>query len=267
MAAPRCCAGSPACRASRRASPERGAGRQRRRHRRRRSRSCLAPATRRAGRTGTWRIRRCTTLGDVVAAIARLARLSAAAVWRAATVIGSGGRRDVCRCAAMLGWRSPARATALRQLSAGVVGDPAPWIARDRHRAAKLRRDPRRSSPRAWQTAGSRGCFCSSRSRSSGSPLFWIAHRHDRARPRPRRGDGHLTAAGFRAAGGRHSGWSPGRCSTIALGLALLVRRVARRVLHAHADRGDGSICWSARSCAAALARSAGAVYSRSCRC
>ena len=29
----------------------------------------------------------------------------------------------------LLGWRSPARTTALRQLEAGVVGDPAPWIA------------------------------------------------------------------------------------------------------------------------------------------
>jgi uncharacterized protein YbjT (DUF2867 family) len=27
-----------------------------------------------------------------------------------------------------LGWRSPARSTTLRQLSAGVIGDPAPWI-------------------------------------------------------------------------------------------------------------------------------------------
>ena len=29
--------------------------------------------------------------------------------------------------AGLLGWRSPARATALAQLSAGVVGDPSPW--------------------------------------------------------------------------------------------------------------------------------------------
>jgi hypothetical protein len=29
----------------------------------------------------------------------------------------------------LLGWRSPARTTALRQLEAGVVGNPAPWIA------------------------------------------------------------------------------------------------------------------------------------------
>ena len=29
----------------------------------------------------------------------------------------------------LLGWRSPARTTALKQLEAGVVGDPAPWIA------------------------------------------------------------------------------------------------------------------------------------------
>ena len=28
-----------------------------------------------------------------------------------------------------LGWRSPARATIFAQLAAGVVGDPAPWLA------------------------------------------------------------------------------------------------------------------------------------------
>ena len=28
-----------------------------------------------------------------------------------------------------LGWRSPARSTALAQLAAGVVGEPSPWIA------------------------------------------------------------------------------------------------------------------------------------------
>src|SRR5262249_16296090 len=28
-----------------------------------------------------------------------------------------------------LGWRSPARTTAFAQLSAGVIGDPAPWLA------------------------------------------------------------------------------------------------------------------------------------------
>ena len=32
--------------------------------------------------------------------------------------------------AGLLGWRSPARATALAQLSAGVVGDPSAWTAR-----------------------------------------------------------------------------------------------------------------------------------------
>ena len=40
--------------------------------------------------------------------------------------------RAVGACAdalSWLGWRSPARSTALRQLSAGVVGDPAAWTA------------------------------------------------------------------------------------------------------------------------------------------
>ena len=49
-------------------------------------------------------------------------------LWR----VPEGIARAVAACAdalSWLGWRSPARSTALRQLSAGVVGDPAAWTA------------------------------------------------------------------------------------------------------------------------------------------
>jgi uncharacterized protein YbjT (DUF2867 family) len=68
------------------------------------------------------------TLRDIVLAIRRwlgfaprpvvpVPRLIARAIGLAADALG------------LLGWRSPARTTALQQLEAGVIGDPAPWIA------------------------------------------------------------------------------------------------------------------------------------------
>jgi uncharacterized protein YbjT (DUF2867 family) len=68
------------------------------------------------------------TLRDIVVAIRRwlgfpprpvirVPRLIARAIGLAADALG------------LLGWRSPARTTALKQLEAGVIGDPAPWIA------------------------------------------------------------------------------------------------------------------------------------------
>jgi uncharacterized protein YbjT (DUF2867 family) len=68
------------------------------------------------------------TLGDIVVAIRRwlgfrprpllrVPRVAARAIGLAADALG------------LLGWRSPARTTALKQLEAGVVGDPTAWIA------------------------------------------------------------------------------------------------------------------------------------------
>jgi uncharacterized protein YbjT (DUF2867 family) len=49
-------------------------------------------------------------------------------VWR----VPAGAVRAVAFCAdalSRLGWRSPARTTAIKQLAAGVLGDPGPWVA------------------------------------------------------------------------------------------------------------------------------------------
>ena len=83
---------------------------------------------RRARWCGTWRIRRCTALAEIVVAIRawlgfaprRVLRLPAAAGKIVAVVADAIG---------WLGWRSPARTTAFAALTAGVVGDPAAWMA------------------------------------------------------------------------------------------------------------------------------------------
>lgn len=67
-------------------------------------------------------------LADIVLAMRGWLGGPARPVWR----VGDGIARAVAACAdalSWLGWRSPARTTALRQLSAGVVGAPAAWTA------------------------------------------------------------------------------------------------------------------------------------------
>ena len=106
---------------------------------------------------------------------APLARLCAAPVVRLPAVVGSGSSPRPPTRSGWLGWRSPARSTALAQLAAGVVGDPCGLDRRDRHQAARASTTFWPRSRRACRTAGSRGSICSSRSRSprwrcSGSP-------------------------------------------------------------------------------------------------
>jgi uncharacterized protein YbjT (DUF2867 family) len=67
-------------------------------------------------------------LRDIVMAIRRWLGFPPRAVIRVPAVVerATGLAADAL---GLLGWRSPARTTALKQLEAGVVGDPAPWIA------------------------------------------------------------------------------------------------------------------------------------------
>ena len=89
--------------------------------------------------------------------------------------------------AGLLGWRSPARATAMAQLSAGVVGDPSSWIARDRHQAEEPRRHPRGTS---GERAGPlvRAALLAQAGRDRRARRVLDRNRRDRARSRPRGG-------------------------------------------------------------------------------
>ena len=127
-------------------------------------RSACGRARRRA-RPGTSRIRRCMSLGE------SCARSGAGTDLRR-------GRCCVCRAGSgrlvsaaadaigWLGWRSPARSTAMAQLTAGVIGDPAAWIAATGISAEVARRYSGVVALRACRTAGSRASICSSRWRS-----------------------------------------------------------------------------------------------------
>ncbi len=113
------------------------------------------------------------SLGEIVAAIRRwlgfapqqpirVPRAVEAVVTMAADALG------------WLGWRSPARSTAIAQLAHGVIGDPAPWSAATGIKPQSST-NCSRTRRRACRTAGSRGSMSSSRwrsgrSRCSGSP-------------------------------------------------------------------------------------------------
>ena len=68
------------------------------------------------------------TLGTIVGALRGWLGYAPRPLWRVPRVFSAAiaGCADVL---GYLGWRSPARSTALRQLAAGVIGEPAPWMA------------------------------------------------------------------------------------------------------------------------------------------
>jgi uncharacterized protein YbjT (DUF2867 family) len=128
-----------------------------------------------------------------------------------------------------LGWRSPARTTALRQLSAGVVGDPAPWIAATRIEpvsfATMLARQPSSVADRWFARL-----FWLKPVAIAALSLFWLATGVITLGPGRAAALSHLAAAGF----------SPKYATAVLvaggffdylLGVLLLVRPLARHVL------------------------------------
>jgi uncharacterized protein YbjT (DUF2867 family) len=67
------------------------------------------------------------TLGGMVAALRGWLGLSPQRPWQVPRLLAR-GIASLADALGYLGWRSPARSTALRQLGAGVVGDPEPWM-------------------------------------------------------------------------------------------------------------------------------------------
>jgi uncharacterized protein YbjT (DUF2867 family) len=129
-----------------------------------------------------------------------------------------------------LGWRSPARSTAVRQLAAGVVGAPAPWIAATGIEPKSLETIlalQRSSVADRWFAR----LFLFKPMAIAGLALFWIATGIMTLGPGSAAALGHLKAAGLppKVAGPLVVA---GALFDYFLGLGLLLRPAARVVLY-----------------------------------
>ncbi len=129
-----------------------------------------------------------------------------------------------------LGWRSPARSTAVRQLAAGVIGAPAPWIAatgiEPRSLGEILAQQPSSVADRWFARL-----FLFKPAAIVGLALFWIATGIITMGPGAAVALGHLKTAGVppKIAGPLVLA---GALFDYFIGLGLLLRPVARIVLH-----------------------------------
>ncbi|MBM3529325.1 MAG: SDR family oxidoreductase [Alphaproteobacteria bacterium] len=128
-----------------------------------------------------------------------------------------------------LGWRSPARTTALKQLSAGVLGDPLPWMAATGIRPKSLD-DVLAQMPASVADRWFARLYLLKPVAIAGLALFWLLTGLIALGPGRDAALGHLLAAGFPA-------WFAepfliaGALLDVVLGLMLLVRRTARLAL------------------------------------
>ena len=131
--------------------------------------------------------------------------------------------------AGKLGWRSPARATALAQLSAGVVGDPSSWIAatgiKPRSLAAILA-----DRPASVQDRWFARLYWLKPVAIVALAAFWIVTGVIALGPGRATAMAYFTKAGFGPSAAELS-LVLGSLFDIAVGLALLVRRFTRRAL------------------------------------
>ncbi len=156
-------------------------------------------------------------LGLAPAPVVPLPRWKASAISRCADALG------------WLGWRSPARSTAVAQLTAGVVGDPAPWIVatgiQPSNLAGTLARHPAGIQERWFARL-----YLLKPIAIGGLGLFWILTGLNALGPGREAGLAYLNEAGF-ASGGAETGLVIGSLFDIAMGLLLFWRRAARSTL------------------------------------
>src|SRR5262245_17495776 len=131
--------------------------------------------------------------------------------------------------AGRLGWRSPARATTLAMLSAGVVGDPSAWMhatgIKPKSLDAILAERPASVQDRWFARL-----YWLKPIAIVTLAVFWIATGVIALGPGRAAGMSYLTKAGF-GAGAAEFALVAGSLTDIALGLAVLVRRFTRRAL------------------------------------
>jgi uncharacterized protein YbjT (DUF2867 family) len=170
------------------------------------------------------------TLATIVTAIRDWLGFRKRPVWRVPHGLGTAmaGLADLL---GYLGWRSPARTTAVRQLAAGVIGAPAPWIAASGIEPKSFETILAQQSSSVADRWFAR-LFLFKPVAIGGLALFWILTGMITLGPGRAAAMGHLAAAGF----------SPklagptlvlGALLDYFLGLALLVRPAARYALYA----------------------------------
>ncbi len=128
-----------------------------------------------------------------------------------------------------LGWRSPARSTAIAQLSAGVVGDPAPWMAATGIEPADLATTLARH-PAGVEERWFARLYLLKPIAVGGLALFWIATGLNALGPGWDAALGHLAAAGFSSAPATAT-LVAGSLFDVTMGLLLLQQRTARPAL------------------------------------
>jgi len=129
----------------------------------------------------------------------------------------------------LLGWRSPARSTAIAQLEAGVVGDPAPWIEATGSVPASLAQTLARH-PAGVEARWFARLYLLKPFAIGALALFWIATGSIALGPGWERALGHLAEAGF-APRAAEITLALGSLFDIAVGLLLLWRRATRAIL------------------------------------
>ena len=142
----------------------------------------------------------------------------------AATVVSA-----VADALGWLGWRSPARSTALKQLAAGVVGDPAAWIAATGIKPKSLH-DILAAAPASVQDRWFAKLYLLKPVAIAALALFWIATGAFALGPGRTAALAHLTQIGFAPAFAEFV-LMAGSIFDIVLGSLLLVRKLARAVL------------------------------------
>jgi uncharacterized protein YbjT (DUF2867 family) len=130
-----------------------------------------------------------------------------------------------------LGWRSPARSTAIAQLSAGVVGDPTGWVAATGIKPSSLAETLARH-PAGIQERWFARLYLLKPLAIGGLSLFWIATGLVALGPGRGAALRHLATAGF-APGPAEAIFVVASLFDVAVGLLLLWRRAARAALFA----------------------------------
>jgi uncharacterized protein YbjT (DUF2867 family) len=188
---------------------------------------CLAPG---APRAVSWDLAhpQVLTLAEIVGAIRQWMGLRPARIVRAPALLARmvTGAADAL---GWLGWRSPARTTALAQLGAGVVGEPAAWIAAT-NRAPMSLADILAARPASVQDRWFARLYALKPIAVAGLAIFWLASGLVGLGPGRPAAIALLSQAGV-SHGLAAAAVIAGSIVDIALGLAVTVRASARAAL------------------------------------
>jgi uncharacterized protein YbjT (DUF2867 family) len=168
------------------------------------------------------------TLANVVTALRQWLGLAPARAVRVPPALGRVVTM-VADAVGWLGWRSPARSTALAQLAVGVVGDPAPWIATMGRKPMNLA-DILAAQPASVQERWFAQLYLVKPIAIAGLSLFWIASGFIALGPARTAASAIVSLAGV-PQGPAAAIASAGAVVDIALGIAVMVRASARAAL------------------------------------